>query len=155
MTALSPLGILQVIPYAKNAPLDPLMRDRVFEFASSKAHIIATSCRRIRYIYDSERNVTQNIRYRSRLFFLSEPEKPTHHDISWHNTADISCSCLGDFGASLGRAEKSTPKGIIASLKRSPDKRAMADRRSVVVFQTQMRDQIFASQVTQGVLELH
>jgi hypothetical protein len=37
LTALSPLGILQAIPYAKNAPLGQLMHGKTFTFPFRKS----------------------------------------------------------------------------------------------------------------------
>ena len=50
---------------------------------------------------------------------------------------------------------ESTPKGILAGCKRLFFQKSALPICSVVILQPQMRDQIFAAQVTKGILELH
>ena len=69
-------GVLQIIPHAKNDPLRQLMRGPQFEFALlQKPQQTCTSARPVRYIYDSERNVTQNIRVRSEFYGFRDAEE--------------------------------------------------------------------------------
>jgi hypothetical protein len=56
MTALSPLGILQVIPYAKNAPLGELMRGAIAAFAFAQLVQPATRLRTMLYIRETAKS---------------------------------------------------------------------------------------------------
>src|SRR5712691_6848394 len=97
------------IPLAKNDPLRQLMRGKVSAFAFRKPALNRGHHSHLRYIYDSEKNVTQNIRAESTGVVTAELRQNYIRDISRQKTGDISCWCLRLIMSYGGR---NTPKGI-------------------------------------------
>jgi len=65
-------------------------------FLFKKAELKRTTDPRTRYIYDSERNVTQNIRGGSARSFSAPSCQNCLYDISRQKQADILLLCVGD-----------------------------------------------------------
>ena len=70
---------------------------------------------RIRYIYDSKRNVTQNVRVNREEVDARVSRRIYIRDISRHKTGDISCMSPR---ALICAGEETTPKGIACGGKR-------------------------------------
>src|SRR5262249_15902575 len=77
--------------YAKNDPLRRLMHEQGFTFPSRGIVRSRALERRLRYIYDSNKNVTQNIAADICVELKADSSRTFIPDTYRHKTADISC----------------------------------------------------------------
>src|ERR1051326_7795637 len=84
--------ILRCSNLSKGRSAPSLMPGAPVEFPSKKCHAPLENCNcQPRYIYDSKKNVTQNLAAACLIAFTCGTHQTYTRDISRHKTGDISC----------------------------------------------------------------
>ena len=82
---------------SRSGPLRQLMRREAFAFALKKTALNRGHHSRLRYIYDSGKNVTQNIRVESNRVVTGGLRQIYIRDIYRHKTGDIFLPSIAGF----------------------------------------------------------